>query len=119
MQLDYVFSPSEIPVPVSNPIVDENCAVIGLASADSYAGMGLARAKVSKSESFSHDIRLSWLQKWEEDPCLVSHRNLISFIILALVLLYWSINCTFTCSVLWRKARLFFCLAVIPVTLPF
>ncbi len=44
--------------------------------------------------------------------------NLISFIILALALLYWNINCTLTCSVLWHKARLFFYLAVILVTLP-
>ena len=103
MQLDYVFSLSEIPVPFSNPIVDENRKVIGLVSADNYVGMGLARVKVSKSESFSHAIRLSWLQKWGEDPCLPrfsSESHLVYYIILALALLYWSISFTFTCSVL-------------------
>ena len=34
MQLDYVFLPSEIPVPVPTPIVDEHHAVIGLARAE-------------------------------------------------------------------------------------
>jgi hypothetical protein len=48
----------------------------------------------SKFASFAHAIRLSWLQKWGEDPCLVSHRNLISFTILALALLY---------SILWQR----------------
>ncbi len=50
IQLDYVFLPSEIPVPVPTPIVDEHHEVIGLASADNNARIGLARAEVSINE---------------------------------------------------------------------
>ena len=59
MQLDCVFSPSEIPVPVSNPIVDEHHADVGLASADNNAGIGLARAKVQINDKNDDVIGLA------------------------------------------------------------
>jgi hypothetical protein len=46
IQLDYVFSLSKIPIPVSNPLVDEHHAIIELDSAGNNAGIGLARGKV-------------------------------------------------------------------------
>ncbi len=59
MQLDCVFSPSEIPVPVSNPIVDEHYAVVGLASAENNEGIELARAKVQINDENDDVIGLA------------------------------------------------------------
>lgn len=59
MQLDCVFSPSEIPVPVSNPIVDEHHAVVGLASAENNEEIELARAKVQINDGNDDVIGLA------------------------------------------------------------